>query len=373
LNAARGLVAAVLLTATVTANALAGPENRLLNAALAAGIIALALFLAYTPATLSHRMCLVIAAVSITGAVAMVILYKSRQTVCTATNASGQRVVIGTELTALGHDYKQRNPAEDNSMILEALGGRGPEAAWTAESIRQCRFVLALSGALWVPLFGVAAVAAASIAGVGRSGAVAKPLRQKPRVFISYNHDDSAAAFRIGEIVKRHDIEVILDRDDMLPGERISDFIRRSIRDCDVVVSIISTRSLLSAWVASETIGAISRNTWGEEVTLIACYLDDLWLQPEFRLRCTEQIDERLQRIEELFPQYAARRIDTADLNEEKTRLYDLRNNLGTILAALENSLCLDVRENLFNSSTERLVQSVRTLWSAKKNAARVG
>ena len=370
MNAARGLVAATLLTATVTANALAGPDNRLLNAALAAGIVALALFLAYAPKTLSHKIWLAIAALSIAGAVAMVIVYKSRERVCTATNASGERVVIGTELTELGTDYQSKHPGEDNSMILEALGGHGPEAAWTAESIRKCRVVLAFSGGLWVPLFGVAAVAATAIAGIGRSVVVAKPVRQKPRIFISYNHDDSTTAFAIAAFVKRNGIDVILDRDDMLPGERISDFIRRSIRDCDVVVSIISTRSLLSAWVAAETIGAISRNKWGEEVALIACYLDDFWLQPEFRLRCTEQIDERLQRIEELLPEYAAKKIDTADLNDEKTRLYDLRNNLGTILAALGNSLCLDVRENQFNPSSERLVQAVRTVWSGRKNRA---
>ena len=31
------------------------------------------------------------------------------------------------------------------------------------------------------------------------------------------------------------------------------------------------------------------------------------------------------------------------DLNDEKTRLYNLRNGLGDILAALKDSLCLDV------------------------------
>jgi hypothetical protein len=339
---------------------LAGPDNRLLNAALAGAIIALALFPAYTAKAINRKLWLAVAAGTIAGAVVALIIFQSRETVCIATNASGERVVIGTEFTELGNDYKQKHPSEDNNMILEALGAHGPEAAWTAESIRRCRVVLALAGGLWVPLFGVAAVAATAIGGLGRSNAAARPVRRKPRVFISYNHDDSATALRIAQIVKGNGIEVILDRDDMLPGERISDFIHRAIRDCDVVVSIISTRSLLSAWVASETIGAISRNKWGYEVSLIACYLDDLWLQPEFRLRCTEQIDERLQRIEQLLPEYAARKIDTADLNDEKTRLYDLRNNLGTILAALGNSLCLDVRENQFNSSTERLVNTLR-------------
>jgi hypothetical protein len=45
--------------------------------------------------------------------------------------------------------------------------------------------------------------------------------------------------------------------DGMAPGERITGLIRRSIADCDVVLSIISSRSLTSAWVASETIKAM--------------------------------------------------------------------------------------------------------------------
>src|SRR5262249_47245947 len=111
----------------------------------------------------------------------------------------------------------------------------------------------------------------------------------------------------------------------------------------------------------SETIGSINRNKWGEEVVLIACYLDDQWFQPEFRLECTKKIDERLQRIEQLIPEYAAKKLDSSDLNEEKTRLYDLRNNLGTILAAFKDSLCLDIRDDLFEGSGRRLVSTIRT------------
>jgi hypothetical protein len=65
-------------------------------------------------------------------------------------------------------------------------------------------------------------------------------------------------------------------------------------------------------------------------------------------------------RIESLLPDYAAQRIDSADLNEEKTRLYSLRNNLGGLLAVLRETLCLDFREARFDTSSERLVASIR-------------
>jgi hypothetical protein len=103
----------------------------------------------------------------------------------------------------------------------------------------------------------------------------------------------------------------------------------------------------------------VARNRWGQEVALIACYLDDDWLRPEFRLECTRQIDERLRRIQELLAEYTVKKIDPADLNEEHVRLYNLRNNLGAILARFKDSLSLDMREDAFDASGKRLVTTV--------------
>ena len=52
--------------------------------------------------------------------------------------------------------------------------------------------------------------------------------------------------------------------------------------------------------------------------------------------------------------------IDTVDLNDEKTRLYDLRNNLGAILANLKGSLCLDLRDEHFAASCRAIVKACR-------------
>ena len=87
----------------------------------------------------------------------------------------------------------------------------------------------------------------------------AEAARTKARAFISYCHDDAAAVSQLRDVLRGNGIEVIVDSEAMSPGERISDFIDRSIRDCDVVVSVVSDRSLLSAWVASETVLSFSR------------------------------------------------------------------------------------------------------------------
>jgi hypothetical protein len=289
---------------------------------------------------------------------AAVLVNRNAVAVCTATNASGQRVVIGTELTARGERYKKDNPADDNNAIVESLGGRGPELAWTASSIARCRTTLNVSGALRAPMFGLALALAAGAIWMGgvRRGAAAG----KHQVFLSYNHGDREEASRLHRLLTEHGIPVTMDSENMAPGDRIREFIERSIRESDVVVSLVSSKSPLSAWVAMETAQSLHRNQGVAGKRFIACYLDDAFFAPEWRLSCTAAIDDRLRRIEELLPEYAAKRIDTLDLNEEKTRLYELRNNLGVILSTLKGSLCLDLRGEQFEASGERLIAAIR-------------
>jgi hypothetical protein len=350
----------LLVAASATTSAVAGNDNRLVNAVLAAGVVIAAWFVMRAQKQMSSSLLVALLIGSIVAGVAALILHSSQERDCTATNAAGERVVVGTELTERGRQYLREHPGEDQDALLEALGGLNVELAWTADSIRRCRTGLAVSGAVWVPLLGIAAVAALSASSAARTQPPPQSMR-KPRVFISYTNEDSATARRLKQLLVKHDIDVLIDTDSMAAGESVTDFIHRAIQDCTAVVSVISSRSLTSAWVAAETIGGIGRKEWGKDVLLIACYLDEQWLQPEFRLQCTTEIDERLKQIENLLPEYAIKRVDPTDLNDEKTRLYNLRNNLGTILATLKDSLCLDVREGEFEASARKCVERIRS------------
>jgi hypothetical protein len=186
----------------------------------------------------------------------------------------------------------------------------------------------------------------------------AQPAAQS--VFLSYNHADTADASAIRDTLGGAGIAVRMDVEAMPPGMAIRDFIRESIRATNATVCIVSERSLLSGWVAQETALALAAlNQWINR-RFIACYLDTAFLDTEFRLRATEFIDARLVEIEKLFPQYAQRRIDTVDLNAEKSRLFELRHQLGAILERLRGSLCLDIRLPARAASLAKLVQSLR-------------
>jgi hypothetical protein len=181
-------------------------------------------------------------------------------------------------------------------------------------------------------------------------------------VFISYSNSDSEIANKIKMFLEESGIFVTIDSVGMRVGAGIQEFIECSIRDSDVTLSIVSNRSLLSAWVALETITAFhSEKPWSNK-KFIACYIDDDFFKTDFRLKATKQIDARIEEIDKLIPEYNLLKIDTNDLNSEKSRLHKLRSNLGDILLKLKESLTLDIREFEFHRSLARIIKSIEEM-----------
>ncbi|UCF20754.1 MAG: toll/interleukin-1 receptor domain-containing protein [Gemmatimonadota bacterium] len=179
-------------------------------------------------------------------------------------------------------------------------------------------------------------------------------------VFISYNHSDREVADRLKAALEREGIRVRIDREAMKAGQDIKRFIENSIRETDVTISIVSNRSLLSAWVALETINTFHHETLADEKKFIACYIDDDFFKPEFLLAAADQIDARIAEIDEKIPLYIEKKLDTIDLNSEKSRLFKLRNNLGEFLVRLRESLTLDIRAESFDRSAAKIVSTIR-------------
>ncbi|MDQ6760405.1 MAG: toll/interleukin-1 receptor domain-containing protein [Acidobacteriota bacterium] len=351
------LVVTVVWLGAVAGNILTASERRLFHGAFAAVLVGLAIAFLWRCSVLRWQWWATFAGLALGGAITLYVANTSEETVCMAKNMSGDRVVIGTELTAKGRKYHEENPNDDNNAMLAALAGLAPQEAWTAASIERCRLKLMLTGVLWMPLFGVALVCAVGLAALS-SGRRAGGSYRKKKVFISYNHEDAVTAARLRDLLARNKLDVIIDAGSMASGQRIQDFIEQSIQDSDAVVSIVSNSSLLSSWVALETMNSFHKQKTDAR-PFIGCYLSDDFFRPEFRLECTHKIDERLDVIEHLIQQYQQKKIDPVDLNEEKTRLYDLRNNLGAILATLKGSLCLDLREPQFEESGRSLLATL--------------
>jgi hypothetical protein len=92
-----------------------------------------------------------------------------------------------------------------------------------------------------------------------------KPLQAQPAtngvktksVFISYNHHDIEIANKLKEKLTAADINVVIDSERMQAGEDIKEFIEKCVRETGTTISLISKNSLLSAWVAMESIKKI--------------------------------------------------------------------------------------------------------------------
>lgn len=181
----------------------------------------------------------------------------------------------------------------------------------------------------------------------------------KQTVFISYNHGDGEIAKKLITALRANGIDVTIDIESMKAGEKIEDFIENSIRNTDVTLSIVSNKSLLSAWVAMETINTFYHEKFSANRKFVAGFIDDDFFQIRFRLDATRQLDEKISEIDKLIPEYIENSIDTIDLNNEKSRLHKLRSSLGDILLRLKESLSLDLREDKFDESVAKIVDVI--------------
>lgn len=179
-------------------------------------------------------------------------------------------------------------------------------------------------------------------------------------VFLSYNHADAKIAAALRAALEANRVAVRIDSKDMAPGEQIRAFILNSIASTDATVCVVSRQSLLSGWVALESLLALAvEELWGQR-RFIACYLDDDFLDLGFSVKATGIIDRKLAEIDKLIEKHRAKRIDTAELNDEKSRLFRLRGGLGDVLARLRGGLCLDVRPRKRAASVAKLAETLR-------------
>lgn len=93
----------------------------------------------------------------------------------------------------------------------------------------------------------------------------------REKVFISYNHADTAQSIK--RVLQERGIHVHIDAAEMQPSEDIRAFITRSIRATSCTFCLISQRSLLSGWMGLESMLALTaRELWSVRL-FVAGYL----------------------------------------------------------------------------------------------------
>jgi hypothetical protein len=175
------------------------------------------------------------------------------------------------------------------------------------------------------------------------------------KVFISYNHNDKDAARHLKNALVAAGIEVTIDSEAMAAGSKISDFIRKSIQDTQVTVSIISEKSLLSAWVAMESI-----LTLHNQKQFIACYITDKFFQNEFVESCEDEIDKQVNKLKTEVTERLAKDRGIEHITDELTRQKDLKHNLSKFIGELRSRLCIDIAGYNFLDNVPKVIKAIK-------------
>ncbi len=171
---------------------------------------------------------------------------------------------------------------------------------------------------------------------------VPPPEKETKTVFISYNHKDAAVADELKKRLRSSGVEVLIDTEKMLAGEGIESFIEKCVRESDVTLSVVSRKSLLSAWVAMESI-----NTFFHEKTskkkFIAAYVDESFFKRSFTDEALDVIDAEIADIQQTMTKRLERNRGIGDLQNELRRYKNLQNKIDEIVQRLRESLCIDI------------------------------
>lgn len=197
-------------------------------------------------------------------------------------------------------------------------------------------------------------------------------LKSLKRVFISYSHHDVEIALRLKDALEEKGIDVLIDVKSTQAGSDIGISIKQAIAETDVTLSLVSNKSLLSGWVAHETIQTFlgySDDTYSTHRDdspatnrkFIACYIEDDFLARDFTAKAIQRIDNEISEIEALIVRASKQKRDTVDLNSEKSRHYDLRHNLDKIIEKLRGSNCIDIREDKFSKNLPKIIEAIKS------------
>jgi DNA-binding transcriptional MerR regulator len=179
-------------------------------------------------------------------------------------------------------------------------------------------------------------------------------------VFISYSRTDAVTANLIKKYLVANNINVVIDDDNLTGGKDITAFIRESIRNTGVTLSIISKKSLLSSWVAMESILTFQQEKSTNAHRFIGCYIDKDFLSNSFTNGAIATINEELNKLLEYKKQRIDQGLSTRDLDNEFTRWSELRQNIDEIIRRLRENLCIDVHESVLEANLPKIIDAIR-------------
>ncbi|WP_338812625.1 TIR domain-containing protein [Bernardetia sp. Wsw4-3y2] len=182
---------------------------------------------------------------------------------------------------------------------------------------------------------------------------------KKTSVFISYNHKDKELANRVKDFLRKQEIDVTIDSEAMKSGEDIKTFIEKCVRENDITLSLVSENSLLSAWVAMESVLTFAGEKLADK-KFIAVYEDDSFFGHSFVRESMKVVRKELQEIDEEIDECRKENIGIEHLQDKRTRYRKLETNLAEIVGRLKNSLCRKISMNNFETGMQKVCDDIK-------------
>lgn len=181
----------------------------------------------------------------------------------------------------------------------------------------------------------------------------------KPKVFISYNHEDMFAMRSIKNVLQDNDIEVFVDIQNMGVGDNIEVFIEKALKENQFILSIISKNSLRSGWVNQELSAALLLSRFGSK--WLPVLLDKSCFDGNFYNSTLDEFDKKMEELTATITQTLAKKRDIRPFQDELARTQDLQSNFGKTIQHLRNHLAVDVSGDLFDTGMNRVVQTIKS------------
>ena len=180
----------------------------------------------------------------------------------------------------------------------------------------------------------------------------------KKKVFISYNHRDKEIAIKIKEYLEQRGISVTIDFAVLGAGYDIKEFIEDSIRKNDVTLSLVSTNSLLSTWVALESINSLIVQKLTDK-KFIAVYIDNSFFSRNFVDIALDKVDIEISDIKKIVNNRLEQGRNINDLQNELERYSDLKHHLPKIVQRLKETLSVNISDNEFENGMNKIISTI--------------
>ena len=179
-------------------------------------------------------------------------------------------------------------------------------------------------------------------------------------VFISYSRTDREIAIKLKQFLEGEGFTVIMDETHAVAGESLQAFIHRSVQESGTTLSLVSSRSLLSVWVANESINSFVAGNISEH-KFIAAFIDQSFFKRSFVDDALDKIDEEIEEINGIIKRRLDRGRNITDLQEELKRFKDLQHSLPNIVQRLKEHLSVDIADDQFEAGLRKIISAIRS------------